>query len=103
MPFVVYIKRYQDAEPQAVTKSTTAGQALRKMGAIISGKSRVVDLEQCYAIGQRFGWVYARDELAKLVRMGSTRPLRGTEAKHQPTSKPAIEKLFERGCNTSQC
>lgn len=91
MPFIVYIKRYQDAEPVAVTKSTTAGQALRKMGGVISGKSRIADLEQCYAIGSRFGWVYTRDELAKLVRFGSPRPLRGTEAKYQPTDKPSIK------------
>lgn len=91
MPFTVYIKRYQDAEPVAVTKSTTAGQALRKMGSVISGKNRVADLEQCYAIGQRFGWVYSRDELAKLVRCGSTRPQRGTEVKYQPTDKPSIK------------
>lgn len=91
MPFIVYTKRYQDAEPVAVTKSTTAGQALRKMGSVISGKSRIADLEQCYAIGSRFGWVYTRDELAKLVRFGSPRPLRGTEAKYQPTDKPSIK------------
>ena len=91
MPFTVYIKRYQDAEPVAVTKSTTAGQALRKMGSVISGKNRVADLEQCYAIGSRFGWVYSRDELAKLVRCGSTRPLRGTESRFQPTAKPSIK------------
>ena len=91
MPFIVYIKRYQDAEPVAVTKSTTAGQALRKMGSVISGKSRIADLEQCYAIGSRFGWVYTRDELTTLVRFGSTRPLRGTEAKYQPTDKPSIK------------
>ena len=91
MPFIVYIKRYQDDEPTAVTKSTTAGQALRAMGSVISGKNRVTDLEQCYAIGQRFGWVYSRDELAKLVRFGSTRPQRGTEVKYQPTDKPSIK------------
>jgi hypothetical protein len=91
MPFTVYIKRYQDAEPVAVTKSTTAGQALRKMGSVISGKALITDLEQCFAIGSRFGWVYSRDELAKLVRFGSPRPLRGTEAKYQPTDKPSIK------------
>ena len=54
-------------------------------------RDRVADLEQCYAIGQRFGWVYSRDELAKLVRCGSTRPQRGTEVKYQPTDKPSIK------------
>ncbi len=73
MPFIVYIKRYRDTEPQAVTKSTTAGQALRKMGSIISGKSRIPDLEQCYAVGQRFGWTYTRNELAKLTRTGQAK------------------------------
>lgn len=91
MPFIVYIKRYQDAEPVAVTKSTTAGQALRKMGSVISGKNRIADLEQCYAIGQRFGWVYTRDELVKLLRFGGARPSRGIEVKYQPTDKPSIK------------
>jgi hypothetical protein len=90
MPFTVYVKRYQDAEPVAVTKATTAGQALRKMGSVITGKNRAIDLEQCYAIGSRFGWIYSRDELALLVRH-STRPLRGTEARFQPTDKPFIQ------------
>jgi hypothetical protein len=90
MPFTVYIKRYQDVEPVAVTKSTTAGQALRKMGSVIRGKARIADLEQCYAIGSRFGWVYTQGELAKLVSH-STRPTRVTESANQPTAKPYIE------------
>ena len=89
MPFTVYVKRYQDAEPVAVTKSTTAGQALRKMGSVISGKNRITNLEQCYAIGSRFGWIYSRDELALLVRH-STRPLQGTEARFRPTDKSFV-------------
>ena len=90
MPFTVYVKRYQDAEPAPVTKATTAGQALRKMGSVINGKNRIASLEQCYAIGSRFGWVYSRDELATLVRH-STRPLRGTEARFQPINKPFVQ------------
>lgn len=89
MPFIVYVQQH-GKEPRAVTKPTTAGQALRKMGSVISGKNRFVDLQQCYAIGSRFGWIYSRDELAKLVSH-STRPLRGTESANQPTAKPYIE------------
>lgn len=90
MAFIVYIKRYGQ-DPQAISKPTTAGQALRKMGSVISGKARIADLEQCFAEGTRFGWYYSRNELAALVGR-STNPQRGTERECQPSPKPYINR-----------
>lgn len=90
MPFIVYVKRYQDDEPQAVSKPTTAGQALRLMGSLISGKNRIPDMQTCFAEGTRFGWYYSRNELAALVGKAGTRPVRAAESSQPPVPKAFI-------------
>jgi hypothetical protein len=67
MAFDVYIVRYGQPDRELVKANTTPRQAIRLLGSLISGKRRTNDLEQAFAIGQRFGWHYSQNELKRLV------------------------------------
>lgn len=67
MSFNVYIVRYHQ-EAELVKKRTTCKQAARLMGSYIRGNKRTPDLQECYAIGNRFGYRYSQSELINLSK-----------------------------------
>jgi len=68
MPFQVFIQRFLDEEPQAVSGNISAKSAIRLMGSLIRGKRWDPAICRVYAVGQRFGWIYSQRDLMNLVR-----------------------------------
>lgn len=63
MPFQVFVQRYQQPEPEAVSGFVSAQRAIRLMGSFISGKRHENSINRVFAVGQRFGWIYSQREL----------------------------------------
>ena len=69
MPFQVFVLRYQQQEPEAVSGFISAKSAIRLMGSLISGKRYDASVCRVYAVGKRFGWIYSQRELRDQIAM----------------------------------
>jgi len=69
MPFQVFIQRYQQPEPEAVSGFISGKSAVRLMGSLIRGKRYDASICRVYAIGKRFGWVYSQRDLKNQLEM----------------------------------
>jgi predicted heme/steroid binding protein len=69
MAFQVYVQRYRQPAPEAVSGFISGKQAVRLMGSIIRGKRYDASVCRIYAVGQRFGWYYSQSELKQQLGM----------------------------------
>lgn len=69
MPFQVYVQRYQQPEPEAVSGYISGKSAIRLMGSIIRGKRYDASVCRVYAVGKRFGWIYSQRDLKDQIGM----------------------------------
>lgn len=80
MPFQVYVQRYQQPEPEAVSGFISGKSAIRLMGSLINGKRRESSICRVYAVGKRFGWIYSQRDLRNQIGMNEASRQRALRA-----------------------
>lgn len=88
MPFQVYVQRYQQPEPEAVSGFISGKSAIRLMGSIIRGKRYDPSVCRVYAVGKRFGWIYSRRDLRDQIGMNEASRQRALRAEQNLPSMP---------------
>lgn len=80
MPFQVFVQRYQQPEPEAVSGFISGKSAIRLMGSIIRGKRYDASVCRVYAVGKRFGWIYSQRDLRDQIGMNEASRQRALRA-----------------------